>query len=87
MEVCNLTSPNTGKPVPSQVVIRHNGTEWFSSYDTIIGKWENGTIYLDEYYWTFSKTTSKYRNRWLGLTNQEVKEAIRKGEIKLANLN
>ena len=87
MEVCSLTSPNTGKPVASQVVIRHNGTEWFSSYDTIIGKREDGTIYLDEYYWTFSKTTSKYRNRWLGLSNQQVKEAINKGEIKLANLN
>lgn len=87
MEVRNLTSPNTGKAVPSQVVIRHNGTEWFSSYDTIIGKWEGGTIYLDKRFWDYSKTTSKYRNRWLGLINQEVKEAVSNGEIKLVNLN
>ena len=87
MKVSNLTSPKTGREVPNQFVIRDNGTEWFQSYQSIIGKWEDGTIYLDEYYWDYSTTTSKYRNRWLGLTSQEVKRAINKGEIKLANLN
>jgi hypothetical protein len=87
MKVSNFISPKTGREVPNQFVIRDNGTEWFQSYQSIIGKWEDGTIYLDEYYWDYSKTTIKYRNLWLGLTSQEVKIAINKGEIKLANLN
>lgn len=87
MKVSNFKSPKTGREVPNQFVIRDNGTEWFQSYKSIIGKREGGIIYLDEYYWDYSRTTSKYRNLWLGRTSQDVKREINKGEIKLVNLN
>lgn len=44
-------------------------------------------ITLDEKYWNYSTTTSKYRNQFLGETTDETRKKIASGEYRLANLN
>ena len=43
--------------------------------------------YLDFDRWDYSVTTSKYRNKWLGMTTAQIKKAIDTGEIILRDLN
>jgi len=88
IKVKNMTSPQ-GNTVPNQFVITTGNIETFQSYNAVIGTWDAlaGTITLDEYYHNYSKTTSKYRNKWLGLNSAEVEKQIKTGEIQLGNLN
>ena len=73
---------------PNQFIIYNDdGSEYFQSYKSIIAKKQNGNIYLDSYYWDYSKTTSKYRNMFLGLDSQMIKKLIKDGNIILTNLN
>ena len=74
---------------PNQFIITDNyGTETFQSYKSKIAiKWYSGTVQLDEYYWDYSRTTSRYRNIFLGETKKETEQKIISGEYKLVNLN
>jgi|688.fasta_scaffold1115056_1 hypothetical protein len=76
-----------GKNVPNQFVITIGNKEYFKSYDSMIVKIENGKVYLDETYWDYSGTTSKYRNQFLGDTTKETQRKIKSGEYILTNLN
>jgi hypothetical protein len=88
MRVKQLESPRSGKAVPNQFVITdRDGTEYFQTYDTNIVARRNGKIYLDEVYYNYSVTTSKYRNQYLGCTTAELNERIKSGEYTLTNLN
>ena len=60
---------------------------YFQSYNSIIAKITNTKVYLDEYYWNFSVTTGKYRNKFLGEGIAETREKIKSGEYKLTDLN
>ena len=66
-----------------------DGNRYFQSYDSIIVKYDmkNDKTYLDERYWNYSTTTSKYRNQFLGETTKETEAKIKSGEYKLVNLN
>jgi len=86
MKVQNMTS-SKGNTVPNQFNICEGNTRFFQSYDKTIVKIENGNIYLDEKYWNYSKTTSKYRNQFLGLTTKETEQKVKNGEFILTNLN
>jgi hypothetical protein len=86
MNVSNITN-NNGNKVPNQFVISDNGANYFQSYESIIVKRSNGKIELDSYYWNYSKTTSKYRNIFLGETTKETQKKINSGEYLLADLN
>ena len=44
-------------------------------------------IQLDKTYWDYSKTTSKYRNRFLGEDTKTTRAKIKSGEYILTNLN
>jgi len=74
---------------PNQFIITDNyGTETFQSYKSKIAiKWYSGTVQLDKYYWDYSRTTSRYRNIFLGETKKETEQKIISGEYKLVNLN
>ena len=72
----NLTSSN-GNKVPNQIVIRNESLRIFQSYESIIVKIEGGQVYLDERYWNYSKTTSKYRNQFLGDSTKEIETKIK----------
>ena len=90
MKVENMTS-NNGNKIANQFIIydNDNNCTYFQSYNSIIiQKIENECfIYLDEKYWNYSKTTSKYRNKFLNMTTKEIENAIKDNTILLINLN
>jgi len=92
MKIQNMTSSN-GNKVANQFIIFDSEATYFQSYDSIIVKicfidGERGRkTFLDARYWDYSKTTSKYRNQFLGLTTKEVKAKIDSGEFILTDLN
>ena len=74
--------------------------ETFQSYDSIIAVvtyWRHEDVAghggktkeveLDETYWNYSRTTSKYRNEFLRETTEETRKKIKSGEYTLTNLN
>lgn len=86
--------------VKNQFLLSENGRgangnfikrEIFQSYDSAIVEritWNDRVnITLDGEYWDYSKTTSKYRNQFLGESTKETARKIKSGEYKLANLN
>ena len=86
-----------GNPITNQIIITEEKKNYvkkeiFQSYDSIIVVKEymplkTTFVYLDEYYWNYSRTTSKYRNIFLNETTEETKRKIKNGIYKLANLN
>ncbi len=86
MKVSNITNSN-GNKVPNQFLINDNGAVVFQSYDSTILRITGGQVYLDTYYWDYSKTTSKYRNQVLRETTKETKAKIKSGEYILTELN
>ena len=64
---------------------------FFQSYDSIIVK--TGfvdyvrKVWLDINTWNYSRTTSKYRNMFLGETTKETQAKIDSGEYTLTDLN
>tara|TARA_R100000458_G_scaffold30357_1_gene27844 strand:- start:972 stop:1235 length:264 start_codon:yes stop_codon:yes gene_type:complete len=86
MKVKNMYSPN-GNKVANQFVITTENAEIFQSYNTVIAiKHNDGTVELDTA-WDYSRTTSKYRNIFLGETTKETQKHIKSGEYQVTNLN
>jgi len=90
MTVSNFTS-SKGNKVANQFMINTSEYRMFQSYNSNIVKttFEDGkrVVYLDEYYYNYSKTTSKYRNLYLGESTKEIEAKIKAGIYKLTNLN
>tara|TARA_R110000823_G_scaffold310331_1_gene435200 strand:+ start:1958 stop:2230 length:273 start_codon:yes stop_codon:yes gene_type:complete len=87
-KVSQMTSTKTNNPVANQFKIYTPKGVYFQSYSTLIALiGNNGKIKLDSNYWDYSRTTSKYRNEFLGMNTTETKEAIKNKEIILTNLN
>jgi len=86
MKVYNMES-SQGNKVPNQFIIEHKGKEYFQSYNSLIAVKEGDKITLDEYYWNYSRTTSKYRNEFLNELTDDTRKKIKDGIYKLANLN
>ena len=90
MKVTNMKSAR-GNDVPNQFIIHTPEHILFQSYESVIVKitHSNGVriVFLDETYWNYSNTTSKYRNLFLGKTSREVKNNIDKGVYILTDLN
>lgn len=96
-----MESPRTGKAVANQFVIKTRDGEYLQSYESIIAfipkkinlydntceQPHDTRIQLDETYWNYSKTTSKYRSQFLGESTKETQAKIDSGEYVLANLN
>ena len=87
-KVYNMKSPN-GNNVPNQFEIYTDEGCYFQSYRSIIAfKPCNGKVQLDETYWDYSRTTSKYLNLFLRVSSKkEIEQKIKAGEYELANLN
>lgn len=85
-----MTNSN-GNKIPNQFIISTPEARYFQSYKSIIVKitYEDGkrVVYLDEYYWDYSRTTGKYRNQFLGEKKAETQAKIDNGEYKLTDLN
>ena len=79
---------HSGRPIVNQFIISTTDAIYFKSYNSIIVKQcFNEGIFLDEKYWEYSHTTSKYRNLFLNETKKETQAKIDSGEYKLTNLN
>ena len=88
IKVNQMTSPRTGRPVANQFEIFTDKGVYFQSYRSIIAfKPYGGKTQLDEYYWDYSRTTSRYRGEFLGENTNETRRRIKEGEYKLVNLN
>jgi hypothetical protein len=96
MKVQNMTS-NRGNKIANQFIVTTDNEEYFQSYKSMIAKkvtnyffnyTEKETkVYLDETYWNYSVTTSKYRNIFLNETTKETQKKIDQGVYILTNLN
>lgn len=86
VKVRNMVSGN-GNDVPNQFIIEDDTATYFQSYSTIIVKREARKITLDERYWNYSKTTSKYRSLFLEESTKETERKIKEGVYILENLN
>ena len=90
MKVQNITNAR-GNKVANQFIIFDSESTYFQSYKSIIVKTtfedDERVVYLDENYWDYSVTTSKYRNMFLGENKKETQAKIDSGEYKLADLN
>lgn len=82
-----MESPRTGAPVANQFIINTDDGLYFQSYRSLIALKQNGKVYLDEYYWNYSRTTGKYRNKFLGENTAATQKKIKSGEYTLINLN
>ena len=86
MKVQNMTSAR-GNTIANQFIINDKGEEYFQSYESIIAKKSQGKIYLDEYFWDYSVTTGKYRNKFLNEGIADTRKKIASGEYILTDLN
>ena len=83
-----------GNELANQQIMSDPAGETFVSYGTKIAYrshkcYEDGErrIVLDKNYWDYSRTTSKYRNEFLGFGVDECRRRISNGKIELADLN
>ena len=87
INVQNMVS-DRGNNIANQFIIRTNKWRYFQSYNSIIVFIDNNNkVFLDEYYWDYSRTTGKYRNNFLNEYIEETRNKIKNGEYKLKNLN
>ena len=99
MKIENMTS-SSGNKVTNQFIItidspsiwgNFDKRETFQSYQSTIAVrtvWPDETrIELDCNKWDYSKTTSTYRNIFLGETTKETQAKINSGEYILTDLN
>lgn len=71
-----------------QVVVDDGERKWLQSYEAIIAVQESdGTVILDSAYWNHSRTTSRFRMRFLGESLRETRRNIKRGYYRLENLN
>lgn len=86
IKVSNMTSTK-GNDVANQFIIRDGQIEYFQSYNSLIVKRTGDGIFLDEFYWDYSRTTGKYRNMFLNENVAQTRKKIKSGEYKLMDLN
>ena len=89
MKIQNMRSSKTGRAVPNQFTVKTTHHYYFQSYDSVIVmiNTSTGATYLDKKYWNYSRTTSRYRNLFLGETTKETQAKIDGGKYILTNLN
>lgn len=90
-----MTSPK-GNPVPNQFIIDADDSTIFQSYKSTIAvkpksftldESKQDTVLLDERYWNYSKTTSKYLSKFLNESLKDMRTKIKQGIYQLVNLN
>lgn len=87
VKVQNMQS-SRGTTVPNQFMIWTADGVYFQSYNTVIAFQDRkNQIYLDARDWNYSKTTSIYRNQFLGEDTKATERKIQAGIYKLADLN
>ena len=83
MQISNLQSPSSGRPVPNQFLITTDKGEFFKSYESMIGYigrdgGKKVTEALD-----YSPTTAKYTAVFFDEPAWMVRKAVERGEIEM----
>jgi len=95
IKVRNITNAN-GNTVANQFeIVDVDNATLFQSYNTLIAEVRDsdGQVYLDEYYWDYSRTTMRHLYNFLrgfgygGLNAKIVRQHIKDGTFKTTNLN
>jgi hypothetical protein len=86
VKVRNFNSRN-GNAVPNQFIIDTENGTYFQSYSTIICYVNKDGVHLDTNAHSYSRTTSKYLNEFLGNNVSERRKLIKDGKIKVLDLN
>lgn len=87
VKINNMTG-RTGRPVANQFIITTPEGIYFQSYTTIIVFKPYGKKpILDTCSWNYSRTTGKYRNKFLRESKKETEKKINSGAYLLADLN
>jgi len=89
IKVENMES-SKGNTIANQFRIITDEGIYFQSYASVIAfipRANPNAVELDEHYWNYSRTTSKYRSIFLGESTAETKAKINSGDYKLTNLN
>ena len=87
MRVKNMKTGAGNKAVDQFLIEDNDGGVWFQSYDKVIALKRNGRVYLDAKYWNYSRTTSKYRNKFLGEDTATTRKKIDAHVYALIDLN
>jgi len=84
----NMQSNNSNGTIPNQFEIRTPEGVYFQSYSTVIAFVPNngGKTILDPN-WTYSNTTGKYRNQFLGEDRKQTEKKIKDGTYLVQSLN
>ena len=85
----------SGNVVPNQTILSDMTGRTFVSYGSKIvyqskDRASDGLpleIIVDENYWDYSRTTGKYRNEFMNMGVQDVRDHIKEGRIQVGNLN
>tara|TARA_B110000971_G_scaffold68881_1_gene70582 strand:+ start:77 stop:385 length:309 start_codon:yes stop_codon:yes gene_type:complete len=85
----------SGNVVPNQTILSDMTGKTFVSYGSKIvyqskDRASDGLpleIIVDENYWDYSRTTGKYRNEFMNMGVQDVRNYIKEGRIQVGNLN
>lgn len=94
IKVKNITNANGNKVANQFEIVDTDNSTFFQSYNSIIAQVrdEDSAVYLDEYYWDYSRTTMKHLYNFLSqwgydLNKKKVLELIEDGVFTLTNLN
>lgn len=83
--------PKTELIGPNHFVIKIKNRRYLQSYDTIIAgiidTEDKKLIYLDKDNWNYSKSTARWRNKFLEMTNAEVNIGVVQGKFIMKDLN
>lgn len=64
LSVKNLCSPSSGREIANQFEISLNGASVFQSYQSIVAIWTNGRKIINQRYYKYSPTTTKYTSQF-----------------------
>lgn len=90
LNVKNMESPRSNRPVANQFIIETEEATYFQSYSTLIAVKQYGKTFLDKNSWDYSVTTLKYLKEFLGLqmySKKDLERMIKDGQLWLVNLN
>jgi hypothetical protein len=72
-----------GNEVLNQFIISYNNIRIFQSYRSLIALYDNNKIIINEDYYKYSRTTSKYLSLFLDRTSKEIAKDIKENRILL----
>ena len=82
IRVNNMVS-DRGNDIPNQFELRFDGGIVFQSYNSVIAVklYNDNKVYLGDD-WDYSRTTGKYRNKFLGVNKAEIVKGLTNGNFQ-----